>query len=145
MSHSLLSDHPAERRSTCAAKWIPPPQLVDLAYDDEGLIADAIDLFKTGAETRLREVRIAPAAVDIQGLGSEAHSLRGSAVQLGAHALAEACQRLQVGPGLTPASQPVDHVDRVQSLFAEVSSAMASYSNGTQVADLQRPRSKPGQ
>jgi hypothetical protein len=36
------------------------------------LIADVIDLFKTGAETRLQQMRIAVGAVDIQRLRCEA-------------------------------------------------------------------------
>lgn len=71
MSHSLLSDNSAERRDICASQWIPPPQL-DLASNDEGLIADVIDLFKTGAETCLQQMRIAAGAVDIQRLRCEA-------------------------------------------------------------------------
>jgi HPt (histidine-containing phosphotransfer) domain-containing protein len=140
VSHSLLSDTPAGRRNTCGAQWTPPPPLVDLAADDEGLIAEMIDLFKTGAETLLQQMRIALATVDIQKLRSGSHTLRGSALQLGADALAGACQRLELATDLTPVSNLVALVDRVQTLFTELSSAMASYSNATRLEALQPPQ-----
>jgi HPt (histidine-containing phosphotransfer) domain-containing protein len=145
VSHSLLSDNSADSRNICASKWAPSQELVDLASDDEGLIAEVIDLFKTGGEARLHQMRIAVTTADIQSLRSEAHSLRGSAVQLGANALVEACRRLELAQGLTPVSHLVELVDRVRTLFAEVSSEMASYPDGTQVGDLQLPRSNRGQ
>jgi len=84
VSHSLFSDNAAEHCKRCEARWTPPPQVVGLAL-----------------EARLQQIPIGLAKVDIQIRRTEAHSLRGSAVELGADNLAEVCQG---PPRLTEAS-----------------------------------------
>ena len=133
----LPSNSTPTRRKTCEAKWTPPAQLLVLATDDEGLIADLIDLFKTDVETDLRKMRVALAAGDIPRIRAGSHSIRGSAMQVGADRLLDVCQELELASGFTPASRLAELVDRIQGLFEETASLMTLYCNAHQAADRQ--------
>jgi len=140
MNHSPLSDSPAaERRKTGEAKWTPPAHLLELASYDDGFIADIIDVFKTGTETHLQEMRTAFSTGDIPRLHSLAHLMKGSAMQVGADALAEVCQALELASSLAPALRLAELVDRIQELFAETGGAMTSYSNGNKAGNHSEP------
>src|ERR1017187_8109803 len=58
-----------------------------------------------------------------------------SARQLGADALAEVCQALELAPSLTSVWNLAELVDFFQQLFDETGSAMASYSKGNEAMD----------
>jgi len=140
MSPSLLSNNPAgERPETCRAKWAPPGWLLAVASDDDSLIAELIDLFKVGTEASLRQMRTALATVDVASLRREAHRTKGSASQLGADAVADLCQALELASGLTPVSRLVELVDRIRERFDETGHAMTPYSNGKNTVDHSAP------
>jgi histidine phosphotransfer protein HptB len=120
---------PATRRRTCDARWTPPEHLLVLASGDEGLIADLIELFKTDIETRLQKMRAALTAGDIPRLRAGAHSIRGSALQVGADGFIDICQTLELASNLTPASRLAELVDCIQDVFDETASAMTLYAN----------------
>lgn len=134
------SNNPAtERTQTCRAKWTPPAWLLEVAPGDESLIAELIEVFKTSTATSLQQMRTALATVDVSRLRAEAHRTKGGARQIGADALAEACQALELAPGLTPVSHLGELVNRCQELFGETESAMNSYSSGNKVGDHSTP------
>ena len=136
MNSSPHSNSPAAQRPrTGHPKWTPPSWLLEVAPDDESVIVELIDVFKTATETSLQQMRTALATVDVPRLRTEAHRTKGSAKQVGADALAEVCQALELASSLTPVSRLAELVDRGQEVFAETGSAMTSYSNGHRAAD----------
>lgn len=129
----------AQRPRTCYPQWTPPPWLLEVAPDDDSAIAELLDVFKTATETSLQQMRTALATVDVPRLRTEAHRTKGSAKQVGADALAEVCQALELASNLTPVSRLAELLDRGQEVFAETGSAMTSYSNGHKAADQSAP------
>lgn len=124
-----------ERPQVFHGEWTPPAWLHELASGEDGLIAELIDTFRTTTETRLRQMRTALATHNVSRLRTEVHRTKGSASQLGADALAEVCQSLEVASSLTPTtSRLAELVDSPQQMFDEVDSAMTPYSNGKQSA-----------
>jgi len=102
MNPSPASNNQAARPQACHAKWTPPAWLLEIASGDNSLIADLIDVFKTSTEASIQQMRIAIATVDAPRLRTESHKMRGSAKQVGADALAEVCQTLELASSLTP-------------------------------------------
>jgi HPt (histidine-containing phosphotransfer) domain-containing protein len=135
---TLPSNSAPRHRRTCEAKWTPPAELLVLATDDEGLIADLIDLFKADVETDIQKLRAALAAGDIPRMRAGAHSIRGSALQVGADFLLDVCHELELASSLTPGSRLAELVDSIQSLFDETASSMTWYCNARQAAEGQR-------
>ncbi len=136
MNPSALSNSQAAARpQKCHAKWTPPAWLLEVASGDDGLIADLIDIFKTSTEASLQQMRKALATVDAPRLRTEAHKIKGGAKQVGADALAEVCQALELASSLTPVSRLSELLVRCQELFVETQSAMTSYSNDDKAGD----------
>jgi len=129
----------AEQPQTGRPKWAPPAWLLEVAPDDDNLIPELIDVFKTSTATSLQQMRAALAAADVPKLRTEAHRTKGSARQVGAGAFAEACQALELAPSPTPVSRLVELVTRCQELFDETESAMTSYSSGIKAGDHSAP------
>ena len=83
-------------------------------------------------------MRAALAAGDMPRIRAGAHSIRGSAMQVGADCLLDVCQELELASSLTPGSRHAELVDRIQALFDETASLMTSYSNARQAVEGQR-------
>lgn len=115
--------------------WAPPATLLEAISGDEGLMAEFIDIFELDTETRIGQLGRALAASDIRSIGAEAHSIKGSARQLGANALADACQELEFASTRARALHIAGLVKRVELLFKETRHAMASYSNDSATTD----------
>src|SRR5450432_439947 len=130
-----LNDLPTESRQPFQQDWSPPASLLEAASDDDGLIDDLIEAFSTDSEDRIRLMRKALATPNsppnsppnFAKVRFEAHTIKGSARQLGAGALAEACEDLEMLPG--DERLIAARLNRVEELFAEVCGAMTSYSN----------------
>jgi len=128
MDLSYVLNHPAaESAQICRAQWTPDAALLGCVCDSDESLAELIDTFKTDTETRLQRIRAALETADVAGVRSEAHTIRGSARQIGAVALAEACQQLELASALTPLAHCSGLVLRMQELFREVACAMVSY------------------
>jgi HPt (histidine-containing phosphotransfer) domain-containing protein len=119
--------------------WSPPLFLLETASGDDGLIADLVDAFNTDTSARIQKVRAALAASDFSKLRTEAHTIKGGARQVGADALADACQELETVCTLQEALLVAARLNRVQELFEEIRGAMASYSNGRKTHSAGRP------
>ena len=139
MDPSAPSNSQAAPRQTRRVKWAPPAWLLEIASGDDSFIADLVDVFKTSTETSLERLRAAIATVDAPGIRAEAHKIKGGAQQVGADALAEVCQALELASGLTPMSRLGELLDRCQELFGETESAMTSYSNDNNAGDHTTP------
>ena len=117
----------AESAQICRTPWTPNAGLLEALSGDDEALTELIDAFKTDTETRLQRIRAALEIADVARLRSEAHTITGSARQIGAEALAEVCQQIALASALTPLSRFSGLVLRMQELFGDVACAMASY------------------
>jgi HPt (histidine-containing phosphotransfer) domain-containing protein len=109
--------------------WLPPAVLLEAAAGDDGLIVRLIDAFGRDTNARIAQMRRALAVSNFPSIRAEAHTIKGSARQMGAEAAAEACQEVEMACGLQEASLIAARLNRVQEIFDEVCAAMAAYSN----------------
>ena len=132
MSVESRADSPvAEQASECLRGWTPPRLLLELAANGSGLEAELIEAFKTDTAIRLERLRRAITSADGARLRMEAHTIKGSAWQMGADSVASMCQEIELAACQTPLAQLDERVDRLEARFVEVCRDMASYSNQT--------------
>jgi HPt (histidine-containing phosphotransfer) domain-containing protein len=119
----------AKCKDSTRQAWSPPAVLLEAAAGDDGLIAKLIDAFGRETDARIERMRGALAASNFPGIRAEAHTIKGSAGNMGADAAAEACHEVEMACDLQEASLVAARLNRVQELFDEVREAMAAYSN----------------
>ena len=119
----------AEQASEGIRGWTPPRLLRQLAADGSGLEAELIEAFKTDTATRLERLHDAITKNDATRLRMEAHTIKGSAWQMGADTVASMCQELEAAAGETPLSRLNERMNRLDAHFAEVCRAMTMYTN----------------
>ena len=108
------------------AAWALPETLRQLADDEAaGLIPELIEAFRADTAPRLSRMREAIANADAKGLNNAAHTIKGSAQQMGAGAMASICQELELAAMDTPASELVRQLNALQAEFAQVYRAMS--------------------
>ncbi len=121
-SRSQISQ-PSENGS---GDWALPETIRELADDGAGgLILELIEAFRADTASRLGPMREAVANYDIKKLNEAAHTIKGSAQQMGANAMAAVCQELEVAPMNTPASKLAGRLTALEDEFAKVSLAMS--------------------
>jgi HPt (histidine-containing phosphotransfer) domain-containing protein len=109
--------------------WSPPLFLLDAMSGEDDLIAELIDAFNTDAAARMQQLRVALRNSDFSRILAEAHAIKGSARQVGADAVADACQELEIASEFQEVSLVAGRVSRVQLLLEDVLRAMAAYSS----------------
>ena len=109
--------------------WSPPALLLEAAGDDDELILMLIDAFGKDTEARIEQMRGALASSSLQKIRAEAHAIKGSAGQMGAAEVAEACLKLEHVCDPQGAVLIQDQINRVQALFDEIRGEMAAYSD----------------
>ena len=109
--------------------WSPPALLVEAAADDDGLIIKLIEAFSEDTADRIERMREALKSADFPGIRAQAHTIKGSASQMGSDALATACRELEMVCNLREAPVVATFLDRIQELFDEAKDAMATYAN----------------
>jgi HPt (histidine-containing phosphotransfer) domain-containing protein len=108
------------------AGWALPETLRELANDGAAdLILELIEAFTADTVPRLSQMHEAIANADTKGLSNAAHTIKGSAKQMGADPMAAICQELETAAMDTPASELVRRLNALEAEFAQVSSAMA--------------------
>jgi len=115
-------------QTTLRPVWSPPELLLEATSGDDDLIADLIDSFKTDTVARICQIRVALAYFDFPKICAQAHTIKGSARQMGADAVADACRDLETAAGLQQATLVAAQVDLTQELFEEAHHAMTTYS-----------------
>jgi HPt (histidine-containing phosphotransfer) domain-containing protein len=117
----------AEREFGGAGSWSLPEELREFAAeDDSGFLADLIETFQTDTTRRLHRVQGAVKNGDFVGIRQEAHAIKGGARQVGAYAIAELCQEIELFSVDAPAHGLVERVNRLAILFAAVCRDMCS-------------------
>jgi len=76
-------------------RWEPPALLLELGASDPELIANLIVTFQEDTTNRMSRIREAVANADFCEVRAQAHTIKGGARELGAEAVAEACQALE--------------------------------------------------
>lgn len=110
--------------SETAASWTLPESLQELAEcGEKEMVAEVLTLFRSDTVSRIQVLRTAVEAGDRVLTRAQAHSLKGSAVQVGAMALAEACRELE----LTAETRPdlFSPLAEIESQFDAVSRVIA--------------------
>lgn len=91
------------------AVWVLPAALQQLhECGEDELVEELIEMFQTDTASRLEKLRRAVEATDCLIAGSEAHTIKGSALQVGALKVADVCLQMEtVARQGQPASLPV--------------------------------------
>jgi HPt (histidine-containing phosphotransfer) domain-containing protein len=107
--------------------WVVPEALQQLVEcGDTELVEELIAIFQSDTTARLEVLRRAIAAGDWAAVRVEGHTIKGSAVQVGANCVAEACRQLELE---ARKSAPLDLewlFHRLQQSFDEACGAMAA-------------------
>jgi HPt (histidine-containing phosphotransfer) domain-containing protein len=77
-------------------EWSMTPELLDLVECDPGMIADLFSLFLDDSAARLQVLGQACDGGDFRIVRGQAHSLKGSALQIGAPVLGFLCAALEL-------------------------------------------------
>ena len=107
-----------------AVDWSLPEALQQLAECGErDIVTEVLTLFQSDTESRLKALRSSVEAGDRPRVRAQAHSLKGSAVQVGAIAMADSCRELE----LTAETCPEMHslLEQIESRFVLVSKAIS--------------------
>ena len=104
--------------------WTLPEALHGLALCGEReIVSEVLALFQSDTQSRLRALRGSVQAGDRRRARMEAHSLKGSAVQVGAIAMAELCAELELTAETRPELESV--LEQIEARFAAVSKAIS--------------------
>ena len=95
---------------------------------DTDVVLDLIRAFKDDTAVRLCDLRNAAAGGDRASLKGQAHTIKGSARQMGATALADVCERLELASSDRPVSELITYTDNVEAEFTKAWQAMFAYS-----------------
>jgi len=127
------------------ASWFPPdcggrhyvwsmtPDLQEIEDADPVLIKELLALFLDDSVTRLQILRGASPREDFKILRAQAHSLKGSALQIGASGLASLCAALELSDSPAP-EQSGAMVNAIHGEFALVRLAIDEYIAGPEIA-----------
>jgi HPt (histidine-containing phosphotransfer) domain-containing protein len=108
--------------------WTLPADLQELAGEgSEDMVAELLTMFRSDSASRLEALRSAVHSGDERAMRSVAHSLKGSAAQLGAARMAEACRLMEEGPALTNTAEWTALLEEVQMRFNETCQAMSGF------------------
>ncbi|MGO9257738.1 MAG: Hpt domain-containing protein [Bryobacteraceae bacterium] len=111
--------------------WALPEALEYLAQSGAAnLVTEIMDDFRTDVAARLLKLRQAVADNYGPGIKIEAHSIKGSAAQMGASDLAAACLKLEIDAGPDKWSLAGPQVEAIQALFDQVCLAIGRHPLG---------------
>src|SRR5689334_2264582 len=101
--------------------WVLPEELRQLAEcGDESLVKEVLNVFRTDTAERLAKLRNALERGDLAQVKGQAHSMKGSASQVGARSVAMLCQQIEAEALTADPATLRDVVDRVEAEFAAV-------------------------
>jgi HPt (histidine-containing phosphotransfer) domain-containing protein len=116
------------------AVWAVPATLRQLAEcGDAELVEELIGMFQTDTSSRLEVLRHAVAGRDYAVIGAEAHTIKGSALQVGANRLAEFCRQMEQGVRQTPPLDLAGSFQRILQSFNEVCRVIAERQQSSQL------------
>jgi signal transduction histidine kinase/DNA-binding response OmpR family regulator len=100
-----------------------------IEFDDEerSMTREVVALFIKDAPMRIRAIEQAAATADLQSLSREAHSLKGSASNIGAVALYTVCARIEADAISGCVNATTDQVAQLQNLWVKTGAALDQY------------------
>jgi HPt (histidine-containing phosphotransfer) domain-containing protein len=108
-----------------SAVWMPPESLQDVArIGGASAVSELLEDFRTDVAALLSELRQAVASDDSAAVKNCVHSIKGSAAQMGAGKLANACRQLEIEIRRNQAVLSESQLEMVESLFEEVAIAI---------------------
>jgi len=108
--------------------WHLPEMLREIEEaGDDSIVLELIDSFQNDTTSRFERLHDAVARLDAASVKAESHSIRGSARQMGAEALADLCQAVEGGNPEMNWPEVEDQVNQAEARFTEVCSAMSKY------------------
>jgi len=113
------------------AGWAPPADLLELAAEQPELISELVADFRHDTAGRLQEIDSALVRGDRARLRAEAHSIKGSARQLGAEKLADLCQQMELATVQGPPAELAGRANHLAAEFETVWRAMTGYLAGS--------------
>jgi len=105
--------------------WSPPELLLEAAGGDDEMIATLIDAFGADTSDRIEQMFADLAVCNLSNIRNQAHTIKGSAGQMGADALADACRELEKASDLQQPVPVAARLSRVKELFDEIREKMA--------------------
>jgi HPt (histidine-containing phosphotransfer) domain-containing protein len=108
------------------AVWLIPEalqQLVDCG--DTDLVEELIAIFQSDTASRLQVLDQAVATGDCVTVRAEAHTIKGSSVQVGANRVAEACRQMEMEARKSPPTELGWLFSRLRRSFDEVCGVIA--------------------
>ena len=109
--------------------WSPPTCFNEIDEEPE-FLAELIGTFQTDTTDRLRNMELAFADCDREGVPRTAHCIKGSARQMGARTLESLCQKIELGAEEEPIEQLAVLASRLDEVFTAVCEDMAKYVRG---------------
>jgi len=108
--------------------WCVPETLKEIEEAGEhSIILELIASFQSDTASRLERLHEAVSRFDAARLKAEAHSIHGSARQMGAETLAELCRTVETAAPAMNWPELEKQVSEAEARFAEVSRAMSEY------------------
>jgi len=105
-----------------------PEELFDLArHSEEDLITEVLSLFMSDSASRLLALKSAVLRGDTDAIRSGAHALKGSAGQVGAAGMAEACRLMEESCVSANTGHWTVLLERLQARFQEACEAMSGF------------------
>ena len=94
---------------------------------DADLVEELIGIFQTDTTSRLEVLGRAVAAGDLATVRAEAHTIKGSAVQVGAGRVADLCKQMELEARKTPPLELFSLFTRLQTSFHQACQVMAAH------------------
>jgi HPt (histidine-containing phosphotransfer) domain-containing protein len=115
---------PGQRGS---GEWSLPEELRQMAEGgDSEIVVEVLTVFQSDTAKRIQALETALAGGDTAVVRTQAHSIKGSASQVGAAGLAALCQRIERTAPQGPSSELSALVGQLSPTFAEVSRAITA-------------------
>jgi HPt (histidine-containing phosphotransfer) domain-containing protein len=92
-------------------------------------VLELIDSFQSDTASRLQRLHDAICRFDAATVKAEAHSVRGSARQMGADGLADLCQAIESSASHMEGPEQESQVCQAELRFTEVCNDMTAYAN----------------
>ena len=109
--------------------WTLPEIVEGLAPGEvAALLAELLPAFRTDTAGRLQLLDVAIASGDREVFRSQVHSIKGSAGQIGAQAIAAYCRAIEPTVAHVPVGQLEAYAGELQELFSEACRDMAAHS-----------------
>jgi HPt (histidine-containing phosphotransfer) domain-containing protein len=106
--------------------WNPQADLLNLVRREGlGLLEELIEQFREDTASRIQAIGHELAGGDLSRVRSQAHALKGSALQMHADRLAALCARMEEAADVGDRAATVALLESVQSEFDRVGEAMA--------------------